>query len=128
MNILVNVRIKQLENSILSRSIIVDNKEGYIIWKGFCLENSYHLIESGTYNLERRVSEDRCLHYILSEVRFRHYILIHPGNKVADTIGCILPGETFGIKDEKYYIFRSNKTMQTLLNLNIKQIVISQSI
>jgi len=48
-------------------------------------------IPSGLYSFEKRVSENRGNHFAILNVPGRTSILVHSGNYMKDTQGCILP-------------------------------------
>lgn len=59
------------------------------IWK----ENKRNIscIPTGIYELKKRFTQKRGSHLILKDVPNRSNILIHTGNEILDTMGCILP-------------------------------------
>ena len=47
----------------------------------------------------------------------RTHILLHPGNTIEDSAGCILVGDSYGIIDGQIAVMNSKKTFERILNL-----------
>lgn len=85
-------------------------------------------IPSGEYNLIPHYSEKYgqtfamvnlyhdVAHYKTQGVK-RYACLIHAGNYVYDTQGCILPGETFSAHEGHWMVTNSKNTLKNLLSL-----------
>lgn len=94
------IRLKSTPIVTLGQLIIFD---GLIqVFSGVTLELPWKnnqvkvsCIPSGKYLVSPRVSEKFGNHYILQNVPQRDLILIHSGNKISDTEGCILVGRDF---------------------------------
>lgn len=57
---------------------------------------SVSCIPAGTYKCKRIISPTRGKVFQVLDVPGRTHILIHSGNTIKDTEGCILPGSKFG--------------------------------
>lgn len=103
------------EKSTLSAFVLLN--EGKVIFTCNTLELTYKgnqreisCIPEGTYNVKPRVSKKYGSHFILENVPNRTAILIHVGNKVEDTEGCIL----VGVKSAENFISESKDTLAML--------------
>lgn len=74
-------------------------------------------IPRGTYRVTRRTSKKYGLHFEVHKVEDRSSILIHVGNWVRQTKGCILVGERFNDLDKEPMITNSRKTLNKLLEI-----------
>ncbi len=76
-------------------------------------------IPAGRYKVVHRRSQKYKLHFHITDVPDRSYILIHPANFSRQLMGCIAPGRTFadidgdGLKD----VTHSGDTMNKLLSV-----------
>lgn len=73
-------------------------------------------IPAGAYHCEKRVTHKYGHHWWVKDVPNRELILIHVGNYINDTTGCILVGDGF-LRDEKMTaigISNSKATMNKL--------------
>lgn len=78
-------------------------------------------IPTGTYDVKPHTGRKYKNVWTLDNVKDRTAILIHVGNTVDDTEGCILVGTSWGFLDEKLAVLRSRKAM-----LNLKKILPEQ--
>lgn len=74
-------------------------------------------IPVGEYRVRSYSSEKYPDHWILENVESRSYILIHEGNTVKDTLGCILVGDTISQHNNKPAIRNSKRTLNNLKNI-----------
>lgn len=76
-------------------------------------------IPNGTYDVVIRRSEKFGLHFHITDVKNRDFILIHAGNFFTDILGCILVGSGLKyINNDKYKdVVSSKATLQKLLKL-----------
>lgn len=92
------------------------------VFFGDTLEKTTRLIPAGTYELETRKSPSfgRRMVY-LKNVPHRSCIMIHPGNLVSDTNGCILLGERDGLilKNSRYTVARFFEIYSKYDNVNL---------
>jgi hypothetical protein len=83
------------------------------LWNGN--KNNISCIPEGTYHVTKRISEKYKHHWHVQNVPNRSLILIHNGNTIADTQGCILVGETLATSPlGKQTITNSIRTMNRL--------------
>ncbi len=109
-------RIYQDEKGTVSNSL-VRNEEDLFEPCGFILELPYKsncrnisCIPSGLYRFEKRNHQSRGQIFMLSGVLDRTSILVHVGNYLKDTQGCLLPCSKFKInKDGLEYVGLSSK-------------------
>jgi hypothetical protein len=85
-------------------------------------KNNAHAIScipTGTYNCVRHVSEKfpNRNTWEVSDVPGRDGILIHPSNDIADLLGCIAPGQTFGTLNSAPAVLQSRDALTTLNTL-----------
>lgn len=73
-------------------------------------------IPAGRYRVVKRVSPKHGHHWHVLDVPGRDMILIHAGNTIHDTEGCILVGKNFTIIDGLPGVADSRKTMDALRN------------
>ena len=112
--------------------MLVDNKNNLILqlqtlerpW--VFNERRVSCIPTGTYLVKHHVSPKFGQCFKVQDVKGRSDILIHSGNVVADTLGCILVGLTSGSVDDSSsaMICNSRKAMAVLLALIEKEIVL----
>lgn len=84
-------------------------------WKGNKADVS--CIPAGDYVCKLTSSVKFGKAYEICDVPGRSKILIHKGNTTADTSGCVLIGEQFGMKDGKPLIFQSMQGYSELLEI-----------
>lgn len=72
-------------------------------------------IPAGEYGLRRTVSPRFGETFIVEAVPGRDHILLHPGNTPADTHGCILPGQAYGVLPEGRGVLRSRAAFAELM-------------
>ncbi|RMD50566.1 hypothetical protein D6827_03825 [Candidatus Parcubacteria bacterium] len=68
-------------------------------------------IPAGDYLLKRHYSEKFGFTYLLTGVPGRELIVLHPGNSVSDTRGCIMPG----LKKQQDQVLESRKALANVL-------------
>jgi hypothetical protein len=71
-------------------------------------------IPAGTYTFKKRFSVKYKNHWILDNVPGRDLILIHAGNTINDTSGCILVGRSFSQLGKLPSVMQSQEAMQLL--------------
>lgn len=71
-------------------------------------------IPFGTYKVNKRISQKYGHHWHLIDVPNRDLILIHGGNTIQDTQGCILVGRSFGHLGGVPSIMQAQDTMTIL--------------
>ena len=76
-------------------------------------------IPAGIYNVEIRRSKRFKLHFHITNVENRDFILIHAGNYFTDILGCVLVGRTLKDINKDGYrdVTSSRKTLKKLLEL-----------
>lgn len=75
-------------------------------------EKNHSCIPAGTYNCIPNIGKKKG--WRLENVPGRSDILIHAGNTVMDTEGCILPGKSFGYVDDLPAVMESGSAMLLL--------------
>ena len=125
-------RNKSTLYSTTGKLLLVDNKNNLILqlqtlerpW--IFNERKVSCVPTGTYLVKPHISPKfgQCLK--IQDVKGRSDILIHPGNVVNDTLGCVLVGLTSGSVDDgnTAMIYNSRKAMAVLLALIDKEIVL----
>ena len=81
-------------------------------WKGNRRRES--CIPPGEYRCEIRRSPRFGRRYWLPGAAPREWILIHPGNLVRNTLGCLLPGKRAGWLNGKRAVFNSRAALRLL--------------
>lgn len=129
---LVLERDKSTLHSVTGKLLLLDNKNKLILqlqtlerpW--VFNERRVSCIPSGTYLIKRHISPKFGQCFKIQDVKGRSDILIHSGNVVNDTLGCILVGLTSGSEgdNDKAMIYSSRKAMAVLLALIDKEIVL----
>ena len=132
---LVLERNKSTLHSVTGKLLLLDNKNNLILqlrtlerpW--VFNERKISCIPSGTYLVKRHISPKFGQCFKIQDVKGRSDILIHSGNVVADTLGCILVGLTSGSVDDSdtAMVYSSRKAMAVLLALIDKEIVLQIS-
>jgi hypothetical protein len=81
-------------------------------------ERNVSCIPSGVYDLEKRYSEiyQKDM-FFLKDVEGRDGIMIHSGNTIDDTGGCILIGLDYTIDNGMIMIHESTKALKTLFDV-----------
>jgi len=126
MNILSILRNKQLNNSVLSIGQVVNISTADIVRTNFyILENSYHIIPAGTYNLRERHSDKFKKHYEITGIIYRKLVLFHPGEIADHSRACLITGLGVIESEGQYKMRDSRKALNELLDLDIKKVVIS---
>ena len=125
-------RNKSTLHSTTGKLLLVDNKNNLILqlqtlerpW--IFNERKVSCVPTGTYLVKRHISPKfgQCLK--IQDVKGRSDILIHSGNVVADTLGCVLVGLTAGVvgDSDTAMVYNSRKAMAVLLALIDKEIVL----
>ncbi|MGR5284238.1 DUF5675 family protein [Vibrio maritimus] len=70
-------------------------------------EGSDKRIVAATYSINRYSSPKYPNSYEVMSVPGRSYILFHKGNYHEETEGCFMPGKTWGMKGDNYYVGNS---------------------
>ena len=125
-------RNKSTLQSTSGKLMLVDNKVNLILqlqtlerpW--IFNERKVSCIPTGQYLVKRHVSPKCGQSFKIQDVKGRSDILIHSGNVVNDTLGCILVGLTSGPVDDSSsaMVYNSRKAMAVLLALIDKEIVL----
>ena len=126
-NLVLHVKpYKQTENSTLSRLYIDNVFICFVLEDGFNEPKVYGetRIPGNTYEVTRRKVGKFYERY---KKRFRHlsslwirevpnfkYILIHIGNNILDSHGCLLVGSRYKLDVDEYRIYNSTKTYRKL--------------
>lgn len=71
-------------------------------------------IPLGAYNVTRHESQRHPDSWLVLDVPERFAIMIHPGNTTKDTQGCILPGGSLGIVEDRWAVMDSVDAMASL--------------
>ena len=129
---LVLERNKSTLHSVTGKLLLLDNKNNLILqlrtlerpW--VFNERKISCIPSGTYLVKRYVSPKFGQCFKIQDVKGRSDILIHSGNVVNDTLGCVLVGLTSGTVDDTdtAMVYSSRKAMAVLLALIDKEILL----
>lgn len=120
-------RTVRLVRNVVSRQGTVGELFTDDHWIGFCLElpwrdnrRNVSCIPAGAYTLAWRRSPrfgDR-LHVL--DIEGRDNVMFHPGNRLANTAGCLLPGDQVGRGgpragyEDEYYVVSSRPALQRL--------------
>ncbi len=125
-------RNKSTLHSTTGKLLLLDNKNTIILqlqtlerpW--IFNERKVSCIPTGTYLVKRHISPKFGECFKVQDVKGRSDILIHSGNVVKDTLGCILVGLTSGSVDDSSsaMVYSSRKAMAVLLALIDKEIVL----
>ena len=125
-------RNKSTLHSTTGKLLLVDNKNNLILqlqtlerpW--IFNERKVSCIPTGTYLVKRHNSPKFGECFKIQDVKGRSDILIHSGNVVNDTLGCILVGLTSGTVDDSTtaMIYNSRKAMTVLLTLIHKEVIL----
>jgi hypothetical protein len=97
--------------------MVADNKPVCVTCEDPWNENKRNIscIPAGVYKVEKRISPKYKHHWHVLDVPNRSLILIHQGNTIKDTEGCILVGEVLASSQiGKPAITNSVKTMNRL--------------
>ncbi len=115
---------EKLKTSTLSEGYVIEKNMIIKVFKFLELawrENKRNIscIPEGKYLLKKRYTKTRGKHFHVTDVKNRSYILIHSGNKITHTEGCILPGTHFNeIEETKItWVKHSKKAMKELNEL-----------
>ena len=124
MNLLIN-RIDYGPKQTLGEIFALDSNNG-ILKKAVTLElpwknneNRISCIPTGSYQVEKRISPKFGLHFYITNVKNRSFILIHPGNYYTQILGCVLIGSDFSDinNDGLLDVINSRKTLNSFLDL-----------
>lgn len=125
-------RNKSTLHSATGKLLLIDNKNNLILqlqtlerpW--IFNERKVSCIPTGTYLVKRHISPKFGQCFKIQDVKGRSDILIHSGNVVNDTLGCVLVGLTSSSVDysSSAVIYNSRKAMAVLLTLIEKEIVL----
>ena len=125
-------RNKSTLHSTTGKLLLVDNKTNLILqlqtlerpW--IFNERKVSCIPTGTYLVKRHISPKFGQCFKIQDVKGRSDILIHSGNIVNDTLGCVLVGLTRDYEEgnNTAMVFNSRKAMAVLLALIDKDIVL----
>ncbi|HHF3043506.1 MULTISPECIES: DUF5675 family protein [Vibrio] len=85
-------------------------------------EGSDKRIKAGTYKLLSYSSPRYPNVYELQNVPGRSFILIHAGNYHQDTLGCLMPGKTWGKVAKSHYYVGSSKLALKEIFLKLRTI------
>ena len=72
-------------------------------------------IPTGTYKVSRWVSPSKGDCFAVQDVPDRTHILLHPGNGIGDSLGCLLPGLAGKFQEDSFYVGPSRPAMEWLL-------------
>ena len=127
-----NIKLERLvENEFgLFGKLFIDSQRFYTL-EGLHNNNQENsCIPTGNYNLEEWQGEKHKNVYHLMNVPGREKILIHPGNYLRDTIGCILVGMTIGYDSSNtpYMVGHSCDAIKILWRAKAKKINITENI
>lgn len=118
------MRLEKLDDRTLGRLIVFDGVEIAATFTTLELpwnnnKKNESCILSGYYTVEPRQSPKYGNHLIVNGTTPRELILLHVGNKPADTEGCILIGTGFGDfdRDGRREITESKRAMRHLTEL-----------
>ena len=124
MNLLIN-RIDYGPKQTLGEIFALDSNNGILKqavtlelpWKNN--ENRISCIPTGSYQVEKRISPKFGLHFYITNVNNRSFILIHPGNYYSQILGCVLIGSDFSDinNDGLLDVINSRKTLNSFLDL-----------
>ena len=125
-------RNKSTLHSTTGKLLLVDNKTNLILqlqtlerpW--IFNERKVSCIPTGTYLVKRHTSPKFGQCFKIQDVKGRSDILIHSGNVVGDTLGCILVGLARGSVDDSNtaMVYSSRKALAVLLALIDKEILL----
>ena len=128
-------RNKSTLHSTTGKLLLVDNKNNLILqlqtlerpW--IFNERKVSCIPTGTYLVKRHISPKFGQCFKIQDVKGRSDILLHSGNVVNDTLGCVLVGLTSGTVDDTdtAMVYSSRKAMAVLLALIDTEIVLQIS-
>ncbi|MGR5150171.1 DUF5675 family protein [Photobacterium alginatilyticum] len=124
--LIINVkRIKQLGETTLGKLTIEGKSKSWFVLEpsgpDSIAEGSDKRIKSGTYTVMPYSSPKYPNVYELQNVPGRSYILIHSGNYHKDTLGCLMPGKTWGCVSEKHYYVGNSKAALKEISAEISQ-------
>lgn len=117
---------KQTDNSTLSKLSINGDFFCYVLEDGYNFPKVYGetRIPGGEYEITRRTSGKFYQRY---KKRFKHlsslwirgvpnfqYILIHIGNNILNSHGCLLVGSRYALDSDEYRIYNSTRTYRKL--------------
>lgn len=115
-----------MATAILKRTLMTDKGTfGQIIYNGEILCDTCErpwrnnkvgdsCIPEGTYECTNRTSKKYKNHWLVNNVPGRSYILIHPGNHINHTRGCILPGNGRTWFGKLFGVVQSRVTMRRM--------------
>jgi len=104
--------------------VVISNNLPLFYFKTLELEYKHNktrisCIPTGEYKVEKRWSSNHLDHFIVKNVPNRSYILIHVGNFIHETSGCILVGDQLKRDTNKNssMLKNSRSTLKGLFNL-----------
>lgn len=117
------LRLKETKTRTLGFLMLIDDDDTLIQtfvtlelpWKNN--DKNVSCIPEGIYTISPRKSEKYGKHFMINNVPNRSYILIHHGNFVTDSTGCILIGTEFkNLNNEKELeVANSKRAMEKLV-------------
>lgn len=112
-------RIKQMGETTLGKLTIEGVSKSWFVLEpagpDSIIEGSDKRIKAGTYKLLPYSSPKYPNVYELRNVPGRTYILIHAGNYHKDTLGCLMPGKTWGsVAKSHYYVGNSKSALKEI--------------
>lgn len=82
-----------------------------------CIPPGIYPLRKRTSEVVRRASNGQYARgWEVCDVPGRTYIMIHPGNSIEDTEGCILPGEYFSAWDGRWTVTNSRGAFHVLMD------------
>jgi len=118
----INVRrTKQLGETTLGKLTIEGKNKSWFVLEptgpDSVEEGSDKRIKAGTYKVVPYSSSKYPDVYELKNVPGRSFILIHAGNYHKDTLGCLMPGKTWGsVGDKHYYVGNSKAALKEIFS------------
>ena len=117
---------KEYKNKATISDVVVYDKNNIVLFACVGLELPWRLnsrntscIPKGFYKVNRHISPKFKECFIIENVPERSQILIHAGNSVNDTRGCLLVGRVsvYDAKTDNYLVLLSKNTLLTLLDM-----------
>lgn len=117
---------KEYKNRATISDVVVYDKNNIVLFACVGLELPWRLnsrntscIPKGFYVVKRHISPKFKECFIIENVPERSQILIHAGNSISDTRGCLLVGREsiYDAKTDNYLVLLSKNTLLTLLDM-----------